>query len=143
MTLFWMCSKLDRLLDIDREQLPAQSERRRKYAKGRLMNSRTGTWKLFPRAVRTICQTDPSERIHESVWQRVTKDGGQPLPSPYRNEQFLPWLEQHRERQEPLSAYELDLLGDLSDTAPEKTLPRSHRVTSFCDRIVEWLGGSQ
>jgi uncharacterized protein (DUF2235 family) len=140
--LFWMCSKLDRLLDIDREQLCTQAERKRKYAKGQLVDSRTGTWKLFPRAVRKICETDPSERIHESVWRRVAKEDGQPLPSPYRNEEFLTCLEQHREQKEPLSAYELGLLDDLSSTAPEKTLPRSHRVMSLCDRIVEWLGGS-
>jgi uncharacterized protein (DUF2235 family) len=140
--LFWMCSKLEPLLDLDREQLCAQAERRRKYAKGLLVDSRTGSWKLFPSAVRKICQTDPSERIHESVWRRVAEEDGPPLPHPYRDEEFLGLLRAYKHRMEPLSPYETSLLGDLQTVEAEKTLPRSHRVTSFCDRIVNWLGGS-
>lgn len=140
--LFWMCSKLDSLLSLDREQLCAQAARTRRYAKGRLHDSRTGSWKFLPRAVRQICQTDASERIHESVWRRVDKELGLPLPSPYRDDTFIAFLDANKTRMEPLSAYETAILLDIPTTLPEKTLPRSHRNPSFCDRIVEWFGGN-
>lgn len=140
--LFWMCAKLAPLIDLDREQLCAQAERKRKYAKGRLVESRTGSWKLFPPAARKICATDPSERIHESVWRRLAGEEGPPLPHPYRDPEFRTFLEAHKDRMQPLSDYELGLIRDLHTVEAEKTLPRAHHRMSFCDRIVESLGGS-
>jgi uncharacterized protein (DUF2235 family) len=140
--LFWMCSKLTPLLDIDRDQLCAQAERSRRYGKGRLVDSRTGSWMLFPAAKRAICQTDASERVHESVWRRLSKDDGPPLPSPYRDEQFPTLLTGLADRMERLSQFETDILRDLRTVSPQKVLPRSHRVDTLCDRLVRWLGGS-
>jgi hypothetical protein len=83
-----------------------------------------------------------SERIHESVWQRIAKEDGPPLPSPYRDQAFLTWIDRNKDRTEPLSPYEIGILRDLPTVAPETTLPRPHRVTAMFDRIVEWLGGT-
>jgi hypothetical protein len=80
--------------------------------------------------------------VHESVWRRLSKEDGPPLPSPYRDEQFPTLLAKFADRMEPLSQFEKDILRDLSTVPPQKLLPRSHQVTTFCDHVVRWLGGS-
>lgn len=136
-----MCSNVSPLLELDRTQICAQIDRTRPYAKGTLVDSRTGTWKLTPAAPRSICVTDPSECIHESVWMRLAKDGGDPDPSPYRDAAFQAFLAKNIARKEPLSSYEKDILGSLAGVPPEAILPRPHQTISLCDRIAGWLGG--
>ena len=139
---FWMCAKIEPLLDLDNEQICAQADRTRAYATGELVNSRAGIWSRFPGSPRKICETDPSERIHQSVWMRFENTNGKPTPDPYRNEQFRALLAKNKSRMQPLSRYEQDILRGIPAAQPLETLDRKHQSKSFCDRIVGWLGGA-
>ena len=138
----WMCANVAPLLELDRPLICAQSDRAKDYAMGKLIESRCGTWKFFRAVTRSMCQTDPSERIHESVFMRAEDKTGKPDPSPYRNAEFCAFLKFHQGRMEKLSQFERDLVRDLPTVAAEATLPERHRRLSLCDRIVGQLGGA-
>jgi hypothetical protein len=139
---FWMCANVAPLLELDRKQVCAQADRSPPYATGKLVDSRTGTWKIFPAVTRTVCQTDPSERIHESVFMRASGKNGKRDPSPYRDSTFHPFLDTHQHNMEPLSPFERDLLRDIPSIPAETVLPERHRRLSLCDRIIHLLGGA-
>jgi uncharacterized protein (DUF2235 family) len=141
-TFFWMAGRVAPLLELDKDYICAQAERRRPYATGDLVNSFTASWRLTGRFVRPICQTDPAtEYIHESALMRANNKNGAPVPAPYRNAEFKAFLERQKDRIVPLSDYENEILGRIPKVDPELILPPSHRNRSFCDRIVTALGG--
>jgi uncharacterized protein (DUF2235 family) len=145
-TLFWMASRIAPLLELDREYLAAQAQaaRLRPYATGKLVNSRTLFYRLFtPRNIRAICETDPSERVHESAFFRLGNTNGRPDPSPYGDAQFRARLNGLRSRMVPLSDFEKQLIAAVPKTTPEMILPPAHHRTTFCDWIITKLGGYQ
>jgi uncharacterized protein (DUF2235 family) len=142
-TFFWMAGKVAPLLDLDLDYLCTQAERHRRYATGQLVNTLTLSWRLTTgRYVRPIGQTDPgTEYIHKSAWTRANGTNGPPLPAPYRDATFKAFLEQHKARMMPLSAFESGILDRIPRTDPELILPRTHRTRTFCDMVVTALGG--
>lgn len=144
--LFWMAAKVAPLLDLDRDYLCMQAhadrEGKPRYATGELVDSRTGSWKLFPRSPRKPLATDPSERIHESAVLRANNVNGPCVPSPYRDAAFRALLQQNAARIEPLSDYEKSILAAIPNVEPEVVLEREPRMRSVCDRLVTFFGGS-
>jgi hypothetical protein len=143
-TLFWMASRIAPLLELDRQYLTAQAQaaRRKPYATGKLVDSRTLFYWLFTRRhVRTICEPDPSEGVHESAFLRLDNTNGGPQPSPYGDAEFRARLNGMRDRMVFLSDFEKQLIADVPRTEPEKILERAHRRTTFCDWIITALGG--
>jgi hypothetical protein len=141
--LFWMCSKVDRLLDLDEDQLCKQAERGPPYAKGKLVDSRKGLLWSFQGTCdrKKICDDSSHTRIHESVWLRTDDKSGPPDPAPYGDATFARLLTRHRNRRVPLSTYESVLLDRIAKTAGKQPLQRTYRNPSWCDDIVGMLGG--
>ena len=141
--LFWMAAKTSNLLGIDQSYLCAQADRSRQYSTGRLVNSRTLSWRLTGnRYVRPICKTDPeTEYIHESAWMRADYRSGIAGPMSHRGSSFQELLSTKKERMMPLSGYEKDILSQIPQVQPELILPRQSRRSSVCDKIVQTLGG--
>jgi hypothetical protein len=141
---FWMVSRISPLLEFDFDYIAAQAYRGRPYSTGKLQDSFTWAWRLLlhRRRNRKICETDDTERIHESVWMRAYDVNGKPDPAPYRDDAFKAFLKANENRKAPISADEQKILGLMQSTLPEKILPREFGRLSFCDRLVTALGGS-
>jgi hypothetical protein len=142
--LFWMCSKVDRLLDLDEDQLCEQAERGPTYAKGKLVDSRKGLlWRFLGTCDRKkISGEHHCTGIHESVWLRTDDKSGLPDPAPYGDATFGTFLTHNSSRRVPLSAYESELLDRIAKTAGKQPLKRNHRNDySCCEDIVGMLGG--
>jgi uncharacterized protein (DUF2235 family) len=64
----WMACRAKRHgLALDKKYVEHTQENSRYL----LVNSRTAKWRLSPEKLRTLCQTDPSERIHHTAVKRL------------------------------------------------------------------------
>ena len=141
-TIFWMASRVTPLLELDSRYLCAQADRRRPYATGKLETSLTWFYRVTTgRFVRPVCQTDASERVHESAFMRLNETNGPPDPTPYGDTAHRKRLQGLQNRVVPLSDFEKHLLAEIPDTAPEKIMQRARRPLTFCDGLVMVLGG--
>jgi hypothetical protein len=141
-TLFWMASRVAPLLDLDTRYLCAQADRRLSYATGKLETSLTWFYRVTTgRFVRPVCETDASERIHESAVMRLNGTNGPPDPMPYGDTAHRKRLQALQKRVVPLSDFEKHLLAQIPNTVPEKIIQRAHRRLTFCDRLLITMGG--
>jgi hypothetical protein len=140
--LFWMASRVAPLLELDSRYLCSQADRRRPYATGKLENSLTWFYRFTTgRFVRPVCETDASERVHESAFIRLNATNSMPNPTPYGDAAHRKRFQALQNRVVALSDFEKRLLAEIPDTAPEKIIRGAHRRLTFCDNIVMVLGG--
>lgn len=143
-SLFWMACKIAPLLELDLTYLAAQADRRQRYAAGTLHKSLTWSWRLTTGSIdRPICETDPSERIHESAFMRLNEVNGHPVPAPYGTREFRQMLNTKKNRMARISNSEQALIDSIMSVLPEMILKPTHRRLSFCDRLLQLLGGYQ
>ena len=125
-TLFWMASRVAPLLGLDCEYLCAQADRLPPYAMGRLVNSLSWFYRLlWGRYVRPICQTDPSEGIHESVFLRLNAPAGVPIPSPYGDLQLRKTLAGSNDKMISLAPFEKNCWPPYRQPSPSISFPTS------------------
>jgi hypothetical protein len=66
-------------LALDQEYVDQKQEGTRQF----LVDSRTLRWRLLPAKDRTLCATDPSERVHHMALTRLNATDGTFEPRPY------------------------------------------------------------
>jgi hypothetical protein len=146
----WMAAKVAPLLTLDLDYICALAQREVAYSKGKLQKTLSLRWRLislrkhlstFGSCARDMCTTDPSERIHESVWLRMDPSSGSPHPLTHRNKRFAEFLRHHESRKAILTPFEKDILARVARTPPEKVVTERFRDPGFCDRLVKILGG--
>lgn len=142
-TLLWMCSRLDHfdLLDLDIAVIEEANGRFHAElpARGQLQDSRSIGWKLIAGPVpRPIGITDPSERIHQTAFDR--KDLA-PAGDPYARAGRQTWLHTiPAAARQGIGGYERAhaFAGPGTGTMPEGRIPI---YRPLCDRVLSWFVG--
>ncbi len=145
----WMAALIEKwgVLELNEESIRLgldQSDSER-YPRGLLQNSRTIGWRLLGSPIpRPVGITSDRETIHSSAWDRAAA-----LPAsgthrdPYQRSSRQRWLGEMTALRQELSEFEVKFRETTSLTL--KHLPPrqvGYRRLRFCDRLMQYVGGS-